>query len=82
MPNGEPTKDGTMLEQSVNLLMVDVNQQAALISVRGRFDIHPTQVALPFALLDVIEWQRLSAKLQQTPGVGVAADNQPGVKTS
>jgi hypothetical protein len=64
--------------------MVDVAQGAALISVRGRFDIRPTQVALPFALLDVIEWQRLSAKLQQTPGVGVAApaNNQMGAKTS
>lgn len=75
-----PAKPVIPDEQRVDVAL-DYENGVCKLSVRGKYDIRPTDVLLPFAVLDRIQWQRLTVQLQQLGVIPGDATNNGGKVT-
>lgn len=58
----------------------DAAHQCVYLSIRGRFDIRPTITVIPYTMLDMMYWQKLTNELAvrgQLPGVQIGGTTGP-----
>jgi hypothetical protein len=60
-----------LLEQQVSVAL-DMGNGVAVFDVRERFDVKPQRVIIPFAVLDFVQWQRLTHQVQASGMLGAS----------